>query len=202
MKGFVEVPLLDMIEQFGESKVKEKLSDFSCPKNKDVEYFLKHRAIDFSKQSITQTQLVFLSYKDEIRLAGYYSLTNKFISVKEEGLSNSLKKRIGKFGTRDTTSKGYHLSAPLIAQLGKNYTDDLNKQITGADLLQMAINKVKIAQVILGGKVVYIECEDTPRLLEFYKQNGFIIFGKREKDSEDADRVKGSHLMQLLKYLK
>lgn len=202
IKGFVEIPLLNMIQQIGEEKVRQILSDFSCPQNNDVEYFLKQRAIEFTKQSITQTQLVFLQYKKELRLVGYYSLTSKSIAIKDTALSNTLRKRIAKFGTRDMVNKGYNISAPLIAQLGKNFTDDLNKQISGNELLKMAIDKITAAQLILGGKMVYLECEDIPRLIEFYNQNGFVEFGRRPRDSEDADRIKGEHLVQLLKIIK
>ena len=36
----------------GEESLYDLLSDFSCPKNPDVEYFLLHNAIDFTKRSI------------------------------------------------------------------------------------------------------------------------------------------------------
>ncbi|WP_431785756.1 hypothetical protein [Paenibacillus lactis] len=201
IKGFVEIPLLNMINQLGEEETKVIISDFSCPQGKDVEYFLKYRAIEFAKQSITQTQLVFMQHKDETRLVGYYSLTSKFIMIKDSGISTTLRKRISKFGTRDTSNKGYMLTAPLIAQLGKNFTDGLNKLVTGDELLQMAINKVKAAQVILGGKVVYLECEDSPKLLDFYNRNGFRVFGQRERGSEDEDRIEGEYLLQLLRII-
>ncbi|QSF42636.1 hypothetical protein [Paenibacillus tianjinensis] len=199
MKGFVEVPLLDMIQQLGEEQTKQILSDFSCPKGEDVEYFLKSRAIEFAKQSITQTQLVFLQYKQEVRLAGYYSLTTKSISVKDSGLSKSLRKRISKFGTRDTSNKGYVIPAPLIAQLGKNFTDKLNEQLSGAELLKMALDRIAAAQFYLGGKIVYIECENEPRLLEFYTQNGFVQFAERDKEPNEDGIIKGDFLVQLLK---
>lgn len=202
MKGFVEIPLLDMVEQLGEERVKDILSDFSCPQGKDVEYFLKNRALEFAKQKITQTQMIFLQYKEETRLVGYYSLTNKFISVKDTGVSNSLRKRIAKFGTRDTVNKGFMIPAPLIAQLGKNFTDGLNKQISGDELLKMALDKIVTAQLILGGKIVYIECENIPQLLEFYNRNGFIRFAERQKESEEEGRIVGDYLVQLLKVIK
>ena len=201
MKGFAEFPLHEMIDQLGEDHVKTILSDFSCPKNKDVEYFLKNRAIEFTKQKITQTQLVFLQYKNDLRLVDYYSLTHKSISVKDSGLSKTLRRRIAKFGTRDTVNKGYVIPAPLIAQLGKNFTDGLNKEITGDELLKMALDKIAQAQFILGGKIVYIECEDIPKLVDYYSSNGFIPFGKRGRDTEDEDRIKGDYLLQLLKVL-
>ena len=44
----------------GEESLYDLLSDFSCPKNPDVEYFLLHNAIEFTKkdQSITYLYLM------------------------------------------------------------------------------------------------------------------------------------------------
>lgn len=93
------------------------------------------------------------------------------------------------------------IMAPLIAQLGKNYMNDYRKLITGDELLKMAIDKVSAAQRIIGGKVVYVECEDIDILKKFYEDNGFVIFGKRRLDKEERGEMNGSHLIQLLKYL-
>ncbi|CAM4460585.1 GNAT family acetyltransferase [Paenibacillus xylanexedens] len=202
IKGYVEIPLLDLIKELGDSSANKIISGFSCPMNKDVEYFLKSRALEFAKQGITQTHLVFMQYKGELRLIGYYSLTNKFISVKDNNLSNSLRKRIAKFGTRDSYNKGYVMPAPLIAQLGKNFTDGLNKHLSGDELLKMALDNIAKIQQIAGGRIVYLECEDIESLKNFYSRNGFVEFSKREKDSEDADRIKGQYLLQLLKVVK
>jgi len=92
-------------------------------------------------------------------------------------------------------NKGFVIPAPLIAQLGKNFTDGLNTELSGDELLKMALEKVSAAQFILGGKIVYIECEDVPKLLKFYTDNGFISFAKREKDSEEEGRISGTHLI-------
>lgn len=51
-----------MIEEIGEQKTKQLLSDFSCPQNTDVENFLKTTAIEFSKQGIASTYLIMASY--------------------------------------------------------------------------------------------------------------------------------------------
>lgn len=42
-----------------------KLKEFSCPLNKDVEYFIKNRAIEFLKQDISRTYIVMSSYKQK-----------------------------------------------------------------------------------------------------------------------------------------
>lgn len=56
---------------------------------------------------------------------------------KKGTLSSKLSKRISKFGTYDDNLKGYNIAAPLIAQLGKNFTNELNKLITGDELLKI-----------------------------------------------------------------
>lgn len=63
MAGFTIVSLGDMIQTLGESKVKLILSKFSCPKNADVQYFLHSKAIEFEKQTMSKTHLVYASYK-------------------------------------------------------------------------------------------------------------------------------------------
>ena len=45
----------------------------------------------------------------------------------------------------------------------------LSKEIKGSELLTFACNEVRKAQRIIGGKVVYLECEDTPKLINFYR---------------------------------
>lgn len=54
---YVKINLSDLVEKYGESRVKAILADFSCPLNNDVQEFLKNKAIEFSKQSIAQTQV-------------------------------------------------------------------------------------------------------------------------------------------------
>ena len=41
MDGYKIIALSDIVEQLGEDRVTSILSDFWCPKNKDVESFLK-----------------------------------------------------------------------------------------------------------------------------------------------------------------
>lgn len=202
MSGYIGINLKEMLEQVGEVETKSILSDFSCPINPDVENFLKHTAIEFAKQGISSTYLVMASYKNKYVLVGYYTLSNKFFCLDKEAFpSKSLRKRIAKFAQYDSTLKRYTMSAPLIGQLGKNYTNSYNTLITGDELLELALNKVREIQVILGGKVVYLECEDKERLIEFYSQNGFVSFGKRYLDKDETN-LDGDYLIQMLKYMK
>lgn len=201
MTGYIQVSLKDMIDISGEDKVKSILSDFSCPLNLELEDFLKYKAIEFAKQQISSTQLVFTSYKGKPVLIGYYTVAMKVINISKCCLSKRLRSRINKFTTYDKKTGVYNLPAPLIGQLGKNYKDKYNELITGDELLKMACDKIKESLLNLSGKVVYLECEDTPRLIEFYSENGFCEFGKRELDKDETSKISGEHLIQMLKYL-
>ena len=81
MTGFRIVNLKILIEEHGKEFAQKLLSDFSCPLNTDVEYFLHKNAIIFSEQSLSQTHLVFASYQNSPVLVGYFTLANKYITV-------------------------------------------------------------------------------------------------------------------------
>ncbi|MDO4446053.1 MAG: N-acetyltransferase [Bacillota bacterium] len=203
MNGYVGLNLKEMIEQLGEDETKQILSEFSCPQNKDVEYFLKNNAITFSKQGISSTYIIMASFRNKYVLVGYFTLANKIFCIEKNSFpSQSWRRRIAKFAQYDTTIKRYTLSAPLIGQLGKNFANSYNTLISGDELLKLALDKVQEMQNIVGGKIVYLECEDKECLLDFYSNNGFVNFGKRMLDRDETDTLSGEYLIQMLKYMK
>lgn len=201
MTGFLKVSLRKLLDEVGEDKTKNILSDFFCPKNQDIENFIKKKAVEFEKHGWSATQLIYASYKNSWVLIGYYSLALKTLTVENQAVPNSLKKRLKQFATYNPDIKRYIIPAPLIAQLGKNFNNNYNQLITGDELLGMAIGDIKIIQQLLGGKVVYLECEDIVNLIDFYQSNGFVIFDKRTLDKDETD-IKGDYLIQMLRYFK
>lgn len=204
MTGFKLVNLKKLIDVIGEDEAKNILSDFSCPNNSDVEKYLRYKAIEFAKHNWSQTHLVYASYRHDPVLVGYFALADKSIHIdaNHRKLSQTLRKRIAMFAAYDADLKCYRMSAPLIAQLGKNFTNNYNKLIRGDELLQIACDKIKSIQVDLGGKFTYLECEDKPVLVEFYERNGFWNFGRRQLDVDEKDDFGTPYLIQLLKYLR
>lgn len=79
-------------EEVGEPALVRMLSDFSCPKNPDVEYFLKKNAIEFTKKNQSVTYLVFSN--DEGELIGYFSIALKPLTVRGETVSNTVKRKL------------------------------------------------------------------------------------------------------------
>lgn len=204
MIGFSVIALQKILdsEKVPEERIKKILSSFSCPLNPDVETFLKNSAIPYERQGISRTFLVYASVKEQAEMVGYFSLAMKNITVPTKRLSKGIQKRLGRFATRPINLKEYQLSSPLIGQLSKNYTDGLNRYISGDELLGMALDMVRKGQLIFGGKHVYIECEEKEQLLSFYEQHGFVRFNKRELDKESEKHIQGKYLVQMIKYIR
>lgn len=68
-------------------------------------------------------------------------------------------------------------------------------------LLKLACNKIKEIQNAIGGRYVFLECEDNEKLIEFYESNGFECFGKRNLEKDEREKNKGEYLLQMLKDL-
>jgi hypothetical protein len=202
LKGYKVINLKDIYNIYGEIKTKEILKDFKCEINKDVEYFIHDKAIEFSKQDLAKTFLVITSYKQKEVIVGYFAITNKGINIKSILLSNTKKKKILRYALYDHETKKYIMALPLIGQLGKNYNHGYNKLITGDCLLKIACDKVREAQDILGGRFVFLECEDKEKLRSFYENNGFVCFGKRNLERDERKLNNGEYLLQMLCYLK
>lgn len=184
-------------EDFGEEELREVLSEFSCEKNPDVERFLKKQSIEFTRKHQSVTYLVFSN--EDVTLVGYFTLAIKPISVDASGFSNTMKRKITRVSKLDETNGTYTLSAYLIAQLGKNFTDGANDKVTGEQLLQAAVDTIKELQYLAGGMVVFLEAENEEKLIKFYEeQNGFKRFAAKEVKSGETD---AHTLIQLLKVL-
>ena len=182
----------------GENDLEKILSDFSSPKNSDVESFLKKNAVEFTKKNQSVTYLVFSL--EDMCLVGYFSITMKPVTVNVTGMSNSVKRKLSRLSRFDQSTDSYTVSAYLIAQLGRNYSDEVKYPITGKMLMDFAVDTLHEIQRQLGGLMVYLECEEKKPLLKFYQeQNGFRLFGER---ITEKDEIGNNHkLLQLLNFL-
>ena len=183
-------------ENVGEPELLRIISDFSCPQNLDVEHFLKKNSIDFTKKNQSVTYLVL--NMDDGALVGYFTIALKPLTVRDEMISNTVKRKIKRVSEFDEKTSSYTMSAYLIAQLGKNYTDGRNKEITGEELLRLAWDVIKGMQYMGGGMVVFLEANNEEKLLSFYQDNKFRQFDTRQTVSKEAEP---HELIQLLRLL-
>lgn len=176
-----------------EQELHELLSSFSCPLSLDVEYFLRHNAIDFTKKNQSVTYLVF---NDENDLVGYFSLASKPISIMADSISKSTAKKLSRVSVLNKENNTYTASAYLIAQLGKNFALPEDELIDGATLLEIALDPIRTIKYFLGGVIVFLECENVVALMDFYMRNGFKYFASRITSGENPHK-----LNQLLKLI-
>ena len=182
--------------ELGEDELLQILSEFSCPINPDVEKFLKSSSVNFTKKNQSVTYLVFSAVGG--KLLGYFTLALKPLTVRGETVSNTVKKKLLRISELDRESDTYTMSAYLIAQLGKNYSESAGKMITGTELLELAWNKIKETQYEFGGMVVFLEAENEEKLLSFYRNNRFSQFDTRKTISSKDEP---HELVQLLRLL-
>lgn len=188
MNAYTTVNILDMINVIGEDSVSLILSDFSCPKNDEIENFIKKNAVDFAKRKMSITHLVM---DENGKLAAIFALTHKAVKIKDEVLSSTLKKKIKRYAQLDEDTNSYMVSAFLIAQFGKNYEEREGEPVNGNSLMDSAMDILTAVQHDIGGGVVYLECEDKPQLLSFYQNdnNCFRVFGERYSEVDQTKYI-------------
>lgn len=188
MSNFQSVNILDMINAIGEKELQLILSDFSCLKNHEIEYFVRKNAIEFAKRKMSITYLVIDA---DGRIMGIFTLTHKAIQLLDAGLTGTARKKIQRYAHLDEETGSYMLSAFLIAQFGKNYQYEEAEDFTGNELMDMTIVTLKEVQRQIGGGVVYLECEDKPKLLSFYQneENHYQVFGDRYSERDDVKYI-------------
>ena len=168
------------------------IAAFSCPRNPDVEAFLKNSAIEFTRKSQSVTYLAISAETSE--LLGYFSITVKPLTIRADKISQTFRRRLERVSRLDETAQTYTMAAYLIAQLGKNYTDGANERISGDDLLTLAWDVVQDLQYVAGGVVAFVEAEGHEKLLDFYRRNHFWVSDKRATESGE--------LIQLIRMIK
>lgn len=176
MSEYKIVNLLDLLDAVGEAQVRQLLTEFSCPKNLEIELFIRKNALDFSRRKMSITYLV---TDDAMNVAAIFALTHKAVEISNEGLSSTARKKIQRYAQLDDSNNSYMVSAFLIAQFGKNYQQLSDLQ--GNQLMEYVFEVLEQVQRQVGGGVVYLECEDKEPLLKFYnnESNRFRVFDER-----------------------
>lgn len=152
------------------------LNDFLCPKNKDVEEFLKKKAVDFELKSLARTYLIL---DDEGNILAYFSLSFKEIQINTEKLSNSQVQKLTTFKRNENNIS--KLKVFLIGQIGKNYIE--NNKINLKFILNEVFSIIYEIKSKIGGRIVILECENNDKLLNLYQDNGFSVIEIKEPEN-------------------
>lgn len=192
MSGFTVLSLGVLLRDYDESAVFEKMREYSCPINPEIDTFFHSKAVESAKRHQTAT---FLVVDGESRIHGFYTLTHKSLEVSAASLSKTYAKKIAMHSDYDESSNSYYISAFLIAQFGKNANVPKSEVISGKEMMEKTLNHLRAIRDEISGNLVYLECEEKESLISFYADNGFVRFGERFSKSEDTKYI------QLLRFL-
>lgn len=177
--------ILEMINEDGEDNVRIILSSFISD-NDGVEQFIQNKAIEFAKKKWSITYLVSDSRTKE--LLGVFTLAVKAANINPSiDISNRIIKKVKEFSINgeQTQTQGIISTAYLLAQFGKN--SKYENRIKGETILKEALKILKELQTKVGGRLLWLECEETnKKALSFYKKEnmGFKKFNTRhDKES-------------------
>lgn len=181
------INILDGIETFGEEVLKDVLSKFVSEKNSEIEEFIREKAIDFARQKLSITYLILNT--DNGVILGYFTLTHKSVILSSDGLSRTFQKKLAKYSRLDKDSGNYVVSAFLLAQLGKNYAVKADERISGKQMMRLVNDVLLDVQRRIGGGVIYLDCEDNPKLKDFYAGENFKEFADRFSSEDDRKYI-------------
>ncbi|WP_340622453.1 acetyltransferase [Xenorhabdus siamensis] len=144
---------------------------FSCPLNLDVEYFLHKNSIRFEQADVTITYLI-LNEKGSI--LAYFSLTFKELRAYSFSISKTKIRKLNSISKNANTIKVY-----LIGQIAKNFLFNQNP-IKFEDIFLYVRNIINTAKILIGGRVIALECESNPKLIALYLKHGFEKLSEKE----------------------
>lgn len=183
MNNYTVMNILDLLESVGIDEVVKGIASFSCPKNQEIENFLHKNAIEFARRKLSITYLLLDNSDGEI--VGYFTLAHKAIEIKNDNISNTVRRKLSSYAKLDADTNSYTASAFLLAQIGKNYGIDNGQRITGKELIKFADDILTDIQHRIGGGIIYLDSEDNQRLKDFYiSENHYKIFGERYSASD------------------
>lgn len=137
-----------------------------------MEYFIKNKAYDFERIGLARTYLITYDVSDtESKIVAIYVLGMSNVEINEKFTTSDRK---ALFGT--TYPLGKNVKTLLIGQLAKNYAEGNDKYITGDLLMKYVFMKIKEVHRMFPSVVTHIDCDDHPKLRNFYEKNGFRLF--------------------------
>jgi hypothetical protein len=164
-----------------EETVLEVISSFKCSKDVDIEGFLNSKAVLFNRKGKSRTHLLLdqgALENGSIELLAYFSLAIHMLRIPESTSANQVRRLDGLYA-RKGSEPITEIPSFLIGQLAKN--DTYASSVSGSLLLEYALSAISSAQEFVGGRVVYIECRDLPKVISFYEQNDFKVL-RRDPD--------------------
>ena len=169
LDGYRVTSLRGLIDTHSPEDLDNILSVFSCERDKDVESFLKHKAIVQEKKQISRTYLIF-NARVRPELMAYFTVAISNMDVSDLQCDDKIRK---KMNINKGVAQNY-----LLGQLGKR--DDAEKGL-GEFAIEQAADRILTANLNVGCRVIRVDCKTS--LLKYYTDNGFV-FARHNKDND------------------
>ena len=154
------VSLSEMILEYGEDGVNDIFSGFKSVHESDTEDFLHTKAIPMEKRDLSRT---FIAMTPDMRILGYVSLSIKCMRIPDDTLLSSNVQRQINVDSRTRVAQSY-----LIGQLSRSVDAPTG---LGAELIGVAIGKIRGSKRNVGCRMVRLDCRD--ELVPYYQGQGF-----------------------------
>ena len=131
-------------------------------------------------------------------------ILSEFISQKNNEIQIFLKDKAIEFAKKKLSitylvtdsEAGELLGYFTLAQFGKNSNVEIERRVSGAELMDCVDEVLKRIQHQIGGAVVYLDCEDKEKLIEFYEN----IAGYKQISERISERDQVKYL-QFYKFI-
>jgi len=154
---------------FNKKEYRRKVSCFKCERDHDIEDFIKKKCLHLEEKNLSRTYLL-VEDTEEFILKGFFS-----IAVKAFYFSNKEDKRIIAYGREEDS----FVPAYLIGQLSKCDGQPVG---VGEKLLDLALQKIRDSQDIVGGRFVYLDYKkECDKLKKFYQDHRFEFLQNNPK---------------------
>lgn len=154
------------LELIGQERFDQKISEYHCSKDPDVENYLKNTALHHSRHDVSKT---FLAVDDDFSILGYYTLAIKCMTVPMPDPGSEVSRT---FYRNLNVHEGV-VQAYLIGQLSRS---DCSFKGLGAELLNLALTNLNGYRANLGCNAVRLDCHDN--MIEYYLHKGFKFVKK------------------------
>ena len=162
--------------------LQEAIVNFRCAKDSEMEDFLKNRAFLFEEKGKSRTYLLLNNdalQHGEARIIAFFSVAPQVMFV-PSSLPVRQIRRLDGFSGKIHGKKVEALPVYLIGQLARD--DACADEITGHVLLLHAWNILKLAQDIVGGRMVMVDVKTSAAvLIRFYERENFQFISENEE---------------------
>lgn len=177
------MPLKSLLNSQNEDNIFALLHTFTCRRNRELESFLREKAITHEKSHMSRTYLAIDRYGcSDSSVIAYISLAVHTMDI-ENISSSTMKKKLHGLYYPPANKEYKPIPCYLIGQLAK---DDLHVgSMNGDELIYIALGLIDVAQSVVGGRFIKLDCMDEPRLIELYERHGF----RRVQRAEESGLV-------------